>query len=61
MESEGRLYHVINRGNYRADGFGTEGAKQALEKALSEELAHGDTTTHPTSMSVRQPSHLRNA
>lgn len=38
LEMEGGLYHVINRGNYRANVFGTQGAKQAFEKALGEVL-----------------------
>lgn len=36
MEYEGAMYHVINRGNYRADLFATEGAKQAFLHALDE-------------------------
>jgi REP element-mobilizing transposase RayT len=36
MEYAGALYHVINRGNYRADVFATEGAKRAFVKALDE-------------------------
>ena len=30
MESEAGVYHVINRGNYRADIFRTERAKTAF-------------------------------
>jgi putative transposase len=33
---EGGIYHVINRGNYRSDVFGTEGAKAALLRGLGE-------------------------
>ena len=36
LESSDGLYHVINRGNYRADIFETEGAKQSFVKALEE-------------------------
>jgi REP element-mobilizing transposase RayT len=36
MEYEGALYHVINRGNYRADLFSTEGARMAFLTALDE-------------------------
>ena len=36
LESSEGLYHVINRGNYRADVFGTEGAKKSFAKALEE-------------------------
>lgn len=38
MEEAGGLYHVINRGNYRAAVFGSQGAKVAFEKALVEAL-----------------------
>ncbi len=36
LEYENALYHVINRGNYRADIFATEGTKAAFEKCLFE-------------------------
>lgn len=36
LQFEGALYHVINRGNYRQDVFGTVGAAQAFETALAE-------------------------
>ena len=36
LEYENALYHVINRGNYRADIFATEGAKVAFERCLFE-------------------------
>lgn len=42
MESEGGLYHVINRRSHRADVFGTEEAKGAFEKALGEVVDHWD-------------------
>ena len=32
----GALYHIINRGNYRQDLFGTAGAAQAFEATLNE-------------------------
>lgn len=38
LEVEGGLYHVINRGNYRSDIFGSAGAKLAFEKALVETI-----------------------
>ena len=36
LEYGNALYHVINRGNYRADIFATEGAKVAFERCLFE-------------------------
>lgn len=36
LEFPGAIYHVINRGNYRADVFGTAGARQAFEDCLFE-------------------------
>lgn len=39
IQYEGAIYHVINRGNYRGDVFGTVGAAQAFEAALSEACA----------------------
>jgi len=36
IEFEGACYHVINRGNYRAHVFKSDGAKQALLKTLGE-------------------------
>jgi putative transposase len=36
MESEAGVYHVINRGNYRADIFRSEKAKAAFLKCLGE-------------------------
>lgn len=36
MESEDGVYHVLNRGNYRADIFRTEKAKAAFLKCLDE-------------------------
>ena len=36
LDYEGGLYHVINRGNYRADIFETDRAKLALLRALGE-------------------------
>ncbi len=36
LEYPGALYHVLNRGNYRAWIFETEGAKVAFEKCLFE-------------------------
>ena len=34
LEFPGAIYHVLNRGNYRAFVFKTEGAKQAFEECL---------------------------
>jgi REP element-mobilizing transposase RayT len=39
LEFPGACYHVINRGNYRADLFKTEGAKAAFEGCLFEACA----------------------
>ena len=36
FETEGGLYHVINRGNHRSWIFKTDGAKHAFEKTLRE-------------------------
>lgn len=36
MESEDGVYHVLNRGNYRADNFRSEKAKAAFLKCLTE-------------------------
>ena len=36
LEFAGACYHVINRGNYRADVFKTEGARAAFETCLFE-------------------------
>lgn len=36
IEAAGGCYHVLNRGNYRADVFGDDGAKQAFLKCLGE-------------------------
>jgi len=34
LEYPGAIYHVIDRGNYRADIIGTDGAKAAFEACL---------------------------
>lgn len=36
LEFPGAVYHVINRGNYRQDVFGSDGAKAAFEACLFE-------------------------
>ncbi len=42
IQYEGAIYHVINRGNYRRDVFGTVGAAQAFEQVVLEACAlHG--------------------
>ncbi len=39
LESEGGIYHVLNRGNYRSDLFRTEKAKLAFMTCLAEACA----------------------
>ena len=39
LEFPGAIYHVINRGNYRAWIFKTEGAKAAFETCLFDACA----------------------
>ena len=46
LEFPGACYHVINRGNYRADIFGTEGAKEAFEGCLFEACAKSGWRLH---------------
>lgn len=46
IEYEGALYHVINRGNYRADIFGSEGAREAFESCLWESCEKTGWTVH---------------
>jgi hypothetical protein len=36
IQFEGAIYHVINRGNYRQDVFGSVGAAMAFEATLAE-------------------------
>lgn len=36
VEYDGAMYHVINRGNFRADVFASEGTKKAFEQCLLE-------------------------
>lgn len=36
IEYPGAIYHVINRGNYRSDVFGTQGAAKSFLKTLEE-------------------------
>ncbi len=36
MEYPGAIYHVINRGNYRADIFDSEGARKGFLRCLFE-------------------------
>ena len=36
FESEGGVYHVLNRGNYRADIFRSDKAKAAFPKCLGD-------------------------
>jgi len=46
LEFPGACYHVINRGNYRADIFRTEGAKAAFEACLFEACAKSGWLLH---------------
>jgi len=46
IEFEGACYHVINRGNYRSNIFKSDGAKQALLKALGETAQKLDWKIH---------------
>ena len=46
LEYPGAIYHVINRGNYRADVFRTEGAKAAFEACLFEACAKSGWVLH---------------
>jgi REP element-mobilizing transposase RayT len=38
FEQEGAVYHVLNRGNYRAEVFGTEEAKTAFLQCNLQDL-----------------------
>lgn len=57
LEFPGACYHVINRGNYRADVFQTEGAKAAFERCLFETCAKSDWRLHAFVI-VRNHYHL---
>ncbi len=46
LEYPGACYHVINRGNYRADIFRTEGTKAAFEACLFEACSKSDWVLH---------------
>lgn len=46
LESEGGIYHVINRGNYRADVFRSEKAKAAFLKCLGEACKKSGWVVH---------------
>jgi putative transposase len=46
LEFPGACYHVINRGNYRADIFKTSGAKMAFEACLFEACAKSGWLLH---------------
>lgn len=46
IEFAGACYHVLNRGNYRADVFGSEGAKRAFLKCLGEVCAKTGWKVH---------------
>ena len=46
VESEGGIYHVISRGNYRADVFRADQTKQAFLKCLDEACAKTGWRVH---------------
>ena len=46
FEEEGAIYHVINRGNYRAPLFGPEGAKAAFLLCLDEACVKAGWVVH---------------
>jgi REP element-mobilizing transposase RayT len=46
LEFPGACYHVVNRGNYRADIFGTERSKAAFETCLFEVCAKSGWRLH---------------
>lgn len=46
LEFPGACYHVINRGNYRADIFKTEGARAAFEACLFEACIKSNWVLH---------------
>ena len=46
LEYPGAIYHVINRGNYQADIFQTEGAKAACESCLFTACANSGWVLH---------------
>jgi len=46
LEFAGACYHVINRGNYRADIFQTEGARAAFESCLFEACEKSNWVLH---------------
>lgn len=46
IEYEGAMYHVINRGNYRSNVFGTDGAKEAFETCLWEAAGKASWRVH---------------
>lgn len=46
LEFPGAIYHVINRGNYRADIFRTAGARAAFESCLFEACTKSDWVLH---------------
>ncbi len=50
LESEGGVYHVLNRGNYRADIFRSEKTKAAFLKCLDETCARTGWRVHAWSL-----------
>jgi putative transposase len=60
IQYEGALYHVINRGNYRREIFGSAGAAQAFEGALREACAMNGGRLHAFVL-MRNHYHLATA
>lgn len=46
IQYPGAVYHIINRGNYRADIFATQGARDAFAKALDEACSRNNWIVH---------------
>ena len=46
LEFPGACYDVINRGNYRADNFKTEGARAEFERCLFEACTKSEWLLH---------------
>ncbi|MEO6994246.1 MAG: transposase, partial [Lacunisphaera sp.] len=57
LESEGGIYHVINRGNYRADIFRSEKTKVAFLNCLDEACAKTGWRVHAWCL-MSNPYHL---
>jgi putative transposase len=57
LEFPGACYHVINRGNYRADIFKADRTKAAFESCLFEACAKSGWLLH--AFVIRQPYGVR--